>query len=117
MDIVPYIPAEKISEIMGRGDIHHQWHGEVYDWRASISFRTENKGMFCEGYLKLIRYLYPNISWLEAQFLNKFITIDEEKENDYYATRFYKIWQVRVNDLIDYMIDELKLTLVVEITR
>lgn len=117
MSRVPYIPEKKILEIIGALDIHRTWDGEVYNWMAAISFRTEKNGVFCEGYLKLIRYLCPNISWLDAQYLNMFITIDEEKENDYYSTRTYTVWKVQVNNMIDYMIDTLNLKLAVEISR
>lgn len=111
----PYLPEEKILDLMERWDIHFQRQGAVYDHGSTISFKTENDGMFCEGYLKLIKFLCPNISWLDAQFLNRFITINDEK--DYYTARSYKVWRISINALIDYMIDDLKLTLNVEIAR
>lgn len=105
----PYISDETMQAICNDREIHLQWDGEVYSYDTRVSFRVENDGLHCPGYLKLIEYLNKDISWLNAMKLNKFIRVDQEKEHDYYATRTYDVWVINVNALIDYMVDELKI--------
>lgn len=114
----PYIDNQILKNLFSYRELVAEIDGELFPrYEFGMCFIVDDNQMHCPGYLKLVEYLFPNISWLNAQKLMSQVQVDTEKEHDYYATRVYNVWVIHLNRFIDYAIDELQLQPLISIDR
>ena len=110
METNPYLDSNTIIEICGANNLLISCDdGAFYDYEFGICFKVNDNNMYCEGYLKLVEYLFPYISWLQAQKLYSLIEVSYKTKRDYYSEKKYAIWTIHINQFIDYALDELKI--------